>query len=485
MIWDKLLEKREATNVNDWKEVYNSANGYDINTVSTSFKESDYYKCIKIISSDIAKVPLLVKQSTEDGERIATEHPLYNILKNRPNPYMSAVDFFKGMEATRQHNGDSACLIVRNIRNQVTGLYPIVIKEILIDDVGLLKSKKAVNPIVVTYTCGKDGQDYTARYEDILHFKGFTLDGMTSMCVRKSLKTTLDTALSAKDYQRELFANGMTSKAVIQLTSDIKEEKELKKIQAKFDRMYSSKGKILTVPAGYTVTPLNLSLTDAEFSILRKMGTVDIFTSFGVPLYLGGMLEGYNNNAMEQASLSFLNDTLQVEFTSIEQEGNYKLLTEADRKNKYYLEFDTTYLYKVDSKTLSTMLVLQVQNGILRPNEARRKLGYGDDFNGDELLLHSGMMPLSRVLNPVIETPKDASTPTDIIPTNEALPTDVVEEVEEVTGDKLNGAQVQSLIEVIKSVKNGELGSNSALTIIVSAFGISEDKAKKILNNIV
>ncbi|MBU3153904.1 phage portal protein [Clostridium estertheticum] len=225
---------------------------------------------------------------------------------------------------------------------------------------------------------------------------------MTSMCVRKSLKTTLDTNISAKNYQKELFSNGLTSKAVVQLTSDIKDEKELRKTQEKFNRMYSSKGRILTVPAGYSVQPLNLSLTDAEFSVLRKMGTVDTFTSFGVPLYMAGILDGYNNNAMEQATLSFLNDTLQVEFTSIEQEGNYKLLTETDRKNGYYLESDTTYLFKQDSKTLTAILISQVQNGITRPNEARRKLGYDDDINGDELLLHSGMMPLSMVLNPVL-----------------------------------------------------------------------------------
>ncbi|MCB2354345.1 phage portal protein [Clostridium estertheticum] len=401
MIFDKL-EKRDTVDVNDWKDVYSFEKGYDTTMFNSCFQESDYFKCIKIISSDVAKVPLLVKQHTENGERIAKEHPLFDLLKNRPNPYMSAVDFFKSLEATRQHNGDSASLIVRNIRGKVTGLYPINIVEILIDDVGLLKTKKVVMPIVVTYTCGKDGQQYTARYEDILHFKGFTLDGMTSMCVRKSLKTTLDTNISAKNYQKELFSNGLTSKAVVQLTSDIKDEKELKKTQEKFNRMYSSKGRILTVPAGYSVQPLNLSLTDAEFSVLRKMGTVDTFTAFGVPLYMAGILEGYNNNAMEQATLSFLNDTLQVEFTSIEQEGNYKLLTETDRKNGYYLESDTTYLFKQDSKTLTAILISQVQNGITRPNEARRKLGYDDDINGDELLLHSGMMPLSMVLNPVV-----------------------------------------------------------------------------------
>lgn len=481
MIFDKL-EKRDSTstNVNDWKAMYSFENGYE-GEFGHSFEESDYFKCIKIISSSVAKVPLLVKQSTKDGEITAKNHPLYKLLKNRPNPFMSAIDFFKAMEATRQHNGESACLITRDFSNKVTGLYPIKLVEILIDDLGLCKSNKVVNPILVTYTCGISGIQYYARYDEILHFKGFTLDGMTSMSVRKRLRTTLETAISAKNYQKDLFSNGLTNKAVVQLTSDIKEEKELKKIQAKFDRMYSGKGRIMTVPAGYSVTPLNLNLADAEFTMLKKLGTTDIATAFGVPLYMLGILEGYNNNAMEQASLSFLNDTLQEKYTSIEQEGDFKLLPEEDIKNGYYLEFDTTALYKVDSKTLSAMLVTQVQNAILKPNEARRKLGLEDDANGDELLMHSGMMPLSGVLKPTMQTTPiiEAKDTTETM-----LPTDVVETVEETTGEKLNGAQVQSLIVVIKSVKDGTIGKNSALEIITSSFGISKEQANRILNDV-
>ncbi|MGL5085533.1 MAG: phage portal protein, partial [Clostridium sp.] len=139
------VEKRDL-DINQWKEVYNSENGYDL-VSDKSFKDSDYFKCIRIIANNIAKVPLVIKQTTEAGERIAIEHPLYYTLKTRPNPYMSAIDFFKAMHSTKEHNGESAALIVRDKNYIVTGLYPIIIDKIIIDDVGLLKSKKIVSPI--------------------------------------------------------------------------------------------------------------------------------------------------------------------------------------------------------------------------------------------------------------------------------------------------------------------------------------------------
>ncbi len=400
MIFDKIQEKRATNiNVNDWFDIYSANNGYE-DGLTKAFEDSDYYKCINIISSAIGKVPLLVKQSTDKGEIIAKNHPLYYLLSKRPNPYMTAVDTFKCLEAIRQHNGESAAVITRDINGSPTGIYPVTIMEIIVDDVGLIKTSKT-NPILVGYTCGKNGtgQEYWARYEDVLHFKGLSLDVITSMCVRKKLQNIFKISASGKGYQSQLFDNGLTSKAVVQLTSDIKDEKELKKMQDKFNRLYSANARILTMPAGFNVQPLNLNLTDAEFSILRKMSTTDIFTSFGVPLYLSGDLTSYNNNSMEMSTLSFYNDTLQILFTSAEQEANYKLLKQSDVAAGYYLEYDTTALYKLDPKTLSEILVSQVQNSILRPNEARRKLGYDDDEHGNELMLHSGMVPISSALN--------------------------------------------------------------------------------------
>ena len=49
------------------------------------------------------------------------------------------------------------------------------------------------------------------------------------------------------------------------------------------------------------------------------------------------------------------------------------------------------------------------------------------------------------------------------------------------TGKTLNGAQVQSLITVVQSVKNGILSKNAAIELITSAFGLSKEKAEKIL----
>lgn len=392
MFLNKIEKRSDEIDINDWKNIYSSENGYDL--FEGDFKESTYFKCINILSESVAKMPINLKISSEEGEDKATKHYLYDLLKNRPNEYMSAIDFWKAMEATRQHRGDSFALISRDSKGKITGLYPIDVTRLIVDNVGLSKSKKK-NKILVEYNI--NGVIYNCLYSEVLHFKGFTLDGINSYSIKDTLKGLIDTNKGALNYQRELFKNGLTNKAVVQMVSDIKDEKELKKTQDKFGRLYSSKGRIFTVPAGYTITPLNLSLADSQFEQLKKLNAIDLGTAFGVPPYMLGFTEGYNNNSLEQSSLSFLVDTLLVLITSIEQELNYKLLTKVERSEGYYFEFNQGVLLRVDSQTQADIITKYVSGGIYTPNEARILLGKKKMIDGDELIVNAGVLKMKDI----------------------------------------------------------------------------------------
>lgn len=387
------IEKREDTTINDWENIYSFEKGYD-GLIDSGLNESTYFKCIKILSESVAKIPLNIKQSTENGENKVKNHYLFDLLRNRPNEYMSSIDFFKAMEATRQHKGDAFALICRDSKGKIIGLYPIDVTRLIVDNVGLCKSNKK-NKILVEYTVG--GKAYDCLYSEVLHLKGFTMDGINSKAIKNVLNGLIETNRGALSYQRELFKNGLTNKAVVQFATDIKNENELKKAQDKFNRLYSSKGRILTVPAGYTITPLNLSLADSQFEQLKKLNAIDLATAFGVPPYMLGFTEGYNNNSLEQSNLSFLNSTLLILLESIEQELNYKLLTAEERRNGLYFEFNQGVLLRTDSKTQAEILTSYVASGIYTPNEARLILGLLKAKDGDDLIVNSGVLKMKDI----------------------------------------------------------------------------------------
>ncbi len=54
-------------------------------------------------------------------------------------------------------------------------------------------------------------------------------------------------------------------------------------------------------------------------------------------------------------------------------------------------------------------------------------------------------------------------------------------DIKENVGVTLNGAQVASLIGVVKSVKAGEISREAAIALITASFGMTEEQAKKLL----
>lgn len=150
MIFNRNIETREDTNINDWKKVYSSENGYDTTPFEGNLKESTYFSCIKIISESIAKCSLQVKKETEKVEELAKAHYLFDKLKLRPNDYMSTIDCLKAFVAIAKHQGIAGLYINRDKRGLVEGLYPVKITKTTIDNIGLIKSTKN-NKILYDY----------------------------------------------------------------------------------------------------------------------------------------------------------------------------------------------------------------------------------------------------------------------------------------------------------------------------------------------
>lgn len=397
MFWNKRKEQKRMT-VSDMNN-YTWSTEFGANMLTDpQFKESTYFKCIKRLSEDIAKCPVQLKQHTPNGDILAKDHYLYNLVGTRPNYAMSNFDFFKCMEATRQHKGASWALIARDAQYKVTGLYPITVTGVIIDNVGLAKTTMS-NPILIQYTCGYDLKQYYCFYTDVIHFKSVTLDGLTSICIKDTLQDTIDTNASAQTYQKDLFANGLTSKVAVQMTSDISDKKQLQVIQDKFNKIYSSAGRIFTVPAGYKVEPLNISLADSQFSELKKLNAIDICSTFGIPGHLIGIMDGYNNNSLEQSNLNYLVNTLLILFETNEAELNYKLLTAKEIAQGYFFSANTNVLLRTDKKTQADILTQYIASSVYTPNEARLELGKDKNPDGDFLIASSGTLKLRDLYN--------------------------------------------------------------------------------------
>ncbi len=404
MIWDKIkkIEKRE-TSINDWKDIYSFSNGYENGLDGNNgLNEATYFACIKAISDTVAKCPFIIQQETDKGDTTAKEHYLYDLLKLRCNPYMSAVDTFKAYITMAKHYAIAGLYIDRK-GSKVNALYPVKITSITVDNAGLIKSTKN-NKILYDFQSvnGEVGQCWE---NDIMILRDFTLDGINQKATKDLLSQSLNTSIKSQEYLNNMFQTGLTNKMVIQLTSDVREEKELIKIQEKFDRMYkSNNNRVFPVPAGYQVSALNMSLADSQFAELRFLSKKDMAGAMQVPLTKIGESSD-NASSIEQDNLRFL-DSLQVFFNQIEQEADWKLLTAADRKKGYKIRANVNVMLRMDAKTQAEVIDIYVKSGVYPIDYARDILGV-PLIGKDVVTLPSGQTTLDQVMNNQVSYIKD------------------------------------------------------------------------------
>jgi HK97 family phage portal protein len=387
VIFDKL-SKREAGNREfDWSSWIKG----DDYVSENSLKEQNYLNALNFLSNTIGSLPISIKQTTENGEIEASNHYLWDLLRLRPNSNMNAFECKKALIMMYKHYGLAGLFIERDYNGNTTALYPVRIDQFTVDDAGLIESKMN-NKVLVDFTClsGEQGSYQGSCFDkDIIILRDNSLDGIHGRASRRYLKQTIDTNLKAQSYQNDLFSNGLTSKAVVQMTSSLKEGESLKKVQTKFDKLYGQKGRILTIPVGFNVQPLNLSLVDSQFSELKVSGKRDIAAMIGIPF-----------NALETGVLtdadrvSYLTNTVIPLLTALEQEFDWKVLG-LDRRKGYKVRFNVNSLLRTSPETQKNIICDYAKNGVYSIEYARDVLGIDYDFENETVTLPSGQVLLS------------------------------------------------------------------------------------------
>lgn len=361
-----------------------------------ALSEATYFACIKVLTESIGKLPLKIQRQTEaHGIEIAREHQFYRMLNERPNRYMSASTFWGLMETCRNHFGNGyAWIDTRDPYNpQLWPIHPDTV-QVWYDDACRLEDA----PDVYYRVSGKNGTRILGS-EEVLHFKGhLTLDGLVGISVREQLKDTIAGSSKAQKLLNKLYDNGMTSKAVLHYTGSLNEanKEEMADVVAQYltDKGKQGDKKVIPLPLGTTITPLNLKLTDSQFLELKQYSALQIASAFGVKPYQVGDYTKSSYASAEAQQLSFLIDTLLYIVKQYEEEIAYKLLSQEEESKGYHVKFNTAVILRADQQTKIATLSTAVANFLMTPNEAREQLDLPSKEGGDQLLGNGASIPV-------------------------------------------------------------------------------------------
>lgn len=366
-----------------------------------------YFTCLKMMSETVAKMPWKAYKKTKQGvQEIEDSDEITRLLKERPNPYTTPTAFWNAVEMNRNHYGNAYVYIQREFkRKKYGGEYKTIalwVMEsdrvtILVDDEGYFGNK---GKIWYAYGDKYSGEQYVFAHEDVMHFKtSHSLDGITGLPVQTILKNTVEGVLESQRFLNSLYKNGLTAKATLEYTGELNEEavEKLRRVFERYGNGSQNTGKMLPVPLGMKLTPLDVKLTDAQFIELKKYSALQIAAAFGIkPNQINDYEKSsYSNSEMQQ--LSFYVDTTLFVLKQYEEEVNYKLLSQKQKEEGRYYKLNEKALLRTDSKTQMDILATAIKNGIETINEARKKLDLAYKEGGDELIVNGTYLPITEV----------------------------------------------------------------------------------------
>lgn len=358
--------------------------------------EATYFACLKVLSESVGKLPLkLMQHEPNNGVITRRDHPLYYVLRERPNKYMTATTFWSTIEFNRNHYGNAFVLIDGYGKNLQLWVLPSNQVEIWYDDQKIWGDMPDVY-----YLYSHGGKIYRFGSEEVLHFKSSnSFDGITGVSVRDQLKQTIRSGNRAQRLLNRLLKNGFTAKAVLQYTASLNDENAKKfaagiEAFAKGDFADEGVESIIPIPLGATLTPLNINLGDNQFVELKQYTALQIASAFGIkPNQIGDYTKS-SYASSEAQNLAFYTDTLLYILKQYEEEITYKLLSRDEIAIGIFAKFNVAVILRADLKTQIDTLSTAVNSFIYTPNEARAILDLVAKEGGDELLGNGASIPV-------------------------------------------------------------------------------------------
>lgn len=404
--WLGIDEKRESLELNKDDRRLAEILGIDLDGVSIkgkgALKVDTVYACIRIRSESVAKLPFKVYQEDEYGVRRQNKHAVAQLLRLRPNPFMSAFDFWKVVETQNCLYGNAFVNIEFDQRTgHPVGLWPVDFTKVKIyvdDDTGISGIMRPRSKLWYVVDLGYEQRKIPE--DEMLHFRGgLTLNGIVGLSPIDQLRATVENNAAASEFVNKFFKQGLQVKGLVQYVGDL-DEKAKRNFREKFEEMSSglkNAHRIALMPIGYKFEPIALSLQDAQFLENAQLTIRQIAAAFGIKMHqLNDLSRATYNNTTEQQK-EFYTDTLQPILTGYEQELTYKLFLDEEIEDGFFVRANADAILRADIKSRYEAYKTAIQSGFKTPNEVRALEEDPPLPGGDQLIVNGNMVPLTDV----------------------------------------------------------------------------------------
>jgi HK97 family phage portal protein len=450
------LRSANLKQIDLWRQMFPSMFDWldtSIPTVSPASGQrlSLVYSCLNVLGETRGAVPFQVKRYGPNGSENAYDHPVYRLIHDRPNPFMTAFSFWSTVEKLKHIHGNAYALIDRDAAYEPSALY-------LVDPTAVAVDLTQSGEVYYKY------YDKRIRHTDILHFKNYSVDGYCGVSTITANSLSVGLGLKLKHYNSTLIGNrppgyltGPKPKDELQKgqqkglwNKQLGPEGQSESFKADTIRT-NSFGDIPYLYGGVEFKAMTLPADQAAYIAGTELNDRDILGMFRMPPTMVSIYKDAPYNSSEQQDIAFAKYTL-ASSKEYEQECTEKLFPTSNqrREKSYYCQFNLNGLLRGDLKTRQAFYTGLFNIAAITPNqicEFEDLPTYGPD--GDKHYVQGALVPVDMVADFILSKSAKQENQPDNQKTEQKMREEIREEFREKMKSRLNGhyKQVADLLE--------------------------------------
>lgn len=344
------------------------------------------WAAVNFISGTIAGLPLMVYEKKGDS-REKSSRGIASILHDAVSNEMSSFDWRKYTFERVLTSGRSFTLIVRDQTGDITGLEPLIPEHVTV------RRGSGGLPEYVYDAPGVRKRVYLARQIIDVSF-AMKADLLNHWNPIRLHRDTIGLGIAATKYGSKLFQNGGVPPFV--LSGNFQSGAALNRASDDLQRAIRKASKdsrlAVTIPTGHELKTIGLDPEKSQLVELKRFLIEEYARIYSLPpVFLQDLSHGTFSNT-EQQDLHFVKHTIKRWVEQFEQELNLKIFGRGEQE--IYAEFNLDGLLRGDFKTRMDGYAQGIQNGVLKPNEARRRENLPDDEHGGDLMIQGATVPI-------------------------------------------------------------------------------------------
>lgn len=337
-------------------------------TDKTALSVGIVWSCVKILSESTGGLPLKLYEDGGERRKLVTGRDRALRLLRKPNPYMTRLNFLKSVVANMALRGNGFAVIERSeSTGEAIGLIPFNRDQVEINtDAELI------------YWVTAGGERFPVSPENMLHFKLFSLDGITGLSPVEHQAETMGLAKAAQDWSARFMRKGGFTGGYVIYEQFLTKEQQVQ-VMEKFPDVRKGDvediGKMAILQGNPKIVPAGLSQKDSQFIESQQFQEEALAGVYGVPLPLANRASKTSimGSNLEQQLSFFVTFGLMPYLCAIEDELNDKLFGDTTR----FVEFVVEGLLRADSTARASYYQAALGgsggSGWMTTNEVREK----------------------------------------------------------------------------------------------------------------